>query len=59
MEKNIAITPIQHKDVRGNDQWYLKMATEKGEFLLNIGQKTFETVSQLIRPAEAKPQPKK
>lgn len=56
MEKNAKITAIKHADVYGKILMYLKIETEKGTQMVNIGEKTFERVEELttIQPEKAK-----
>lgn len=41
------VTPIKHTDVRGKELLYLKIKTEEGEVLINIGEKTYESIKRL------------
>lgn len=43
---------LKHKDVRGNELLYLKLTHEKTneEILINIGQKTFDSVKNMGNP---------
>lgn len=44
------VEAIKHKDVRGNILHYLKIATEIGEILINVGQKTHDKIIELHTP---------
>ena len=46
------ILTIKHKDVKGKDLLYLKIKNEYGEVLLNIGQKSFDNISELLNKKE-------
>lgn len=52
MEKNAKLTAIKHADVYGKELLYLKIETEKGTQMVNIGQKTFEAVQKLTTNEE-------
>jgi hypothetical protein len=47
MNMNTHVEAITHTDVRGNILYYLKLATEIGELLVNVGQKTHDKVKSL------------
>ena len=53
------VTVIKHKDVRGTELLYLKLENENGEYLMNIGKKSFETIEELLKHKEVKNEPKK
>lgn len=42
------VNVIKHKDVTGKEQLYLKIENENGQVLINIGQKTYDKVNELI-----------
>lgn len=46
------ILTIKHKDVKGKELLYLKIKNEYGEVLLNIGQKSFDNISELLNKKE-------
>lgn len=53
MEKqNATVTAIKFTDVRGKFLYYLKIETEAGETIINIGDKTFNRVESLTKPKE-------
>lgn len=47
------VEAIKHQNVRGTDEYYLKLKNENGELLLNVGVKTYQRVTELNK----KPQP--
>lgn len=51
---NATVTPIKHSDVRGNSLLYLKIEANGKEVLINIGQKTHDSVTELLLPRETK-----
>lgn len=54
MEKNVKATAILHKDVRGKELMYLKLETDSGQVLINIGLRTFNDVKELTEPTQKK-----
>lgn len=46
------VEAIKHKDVRGKEMLYLKLTNEatQKEVVINIGQKTFDAVSNMTEP---------
>lgn len=55
---NTQVEVIKHKDVRGNELLYLRIVNGQNHVLINIGQKTFDGVNELLNPKQ-KEQPKK
>lgn len=47
---NATVTPIKFQDVRGAQLLYLKISVGENQVLINIGQKTFDSVTELINP---------
>ena len=41
------VTALQHTDVRGKQLNYLRLTTETQELLLNVGEKTYNTVLEM------------
>ena len=49
----MTIQTIEHVDVRGKKLHYIKFTSKKGtEFLVNVGEKTFDNVNTLIKEDE-------
>lgn len=44
----MTVTPIKHTDVRGKELLYLKIEHSGREVVINIGEKTYEAVSELV-----------
>ena len=51
MQKNF--DAIKHKDVRGNELYYIKLEHGEKNHLINVGKKTYDEVSKLILGQEA------
>lgn len=41
------VEPLEHTDVRGNKMYYLKISNNGKEYLMNVGKKTFDTVTEM------------
>lgn len=50
----IETSVIKHKDVRGNELNYIKMKNGEKEVLINVGEKTYQNVSNLLDVEEVK-----
>lgn len=46
---NANVEAIKHADVRGKLLTYLRIKTEKGECLINIGDKTFNQIKAITQ----------
>lgn len=47
--KQLTVTPIRFKDVRGKELLYIKIENESGkEVLINVGKATLEGVEKLV-----------
>lgn len=49
--KKVTAEAIEHKDVRGNILYYLKLTDGSSELLINVGKKTYESVSLMTKQA--------
>lgn len=45
---------IKHTDVRGKEQLYIKISEGDKQVIINVGQKTYEAVHNLINPHPTK-----
>lgn len=45
------VRAIKHPDVFGKILYYLEIVTEVGKILINVGQKTHDTVNHITNPA--------
>lgn len=52
MAHNATIEALKHTDVRGKELLYLKMNANGKEVVINIGEKTFSQVQELLLPRE-------
>ena len=41
------VTAVEHIDVRGKKQYYLKVQRGQREYIINVGNKTFSTVKEM------------
>lgn len=46
------VEPIRFKDVRGNELLYIKIKKGEKEVLINVGNRTFKNVEELINPPQ-------
>lgn len=51
---NAQVESFKHIDVRGKELLYLRIKTNKGEALINIGAKTHEHITKITKEEEAK-----
>lgn len=49
---NANLQAIEYADVRGNKLLYLKIQANGKEVLVNIGVKTYDSVTELLKPRE-------
>lgn len=49
---SIYVEPIRFKDVRGNELLYIKIKKGEKEVLINVGNRTFKNVEELINPKQ-------
>ena len=54
MTTNTTVTPIRHKDVYGKELLYIKIETENGTTVINVGEKTLIKVEELITEKKEK-----
>jgi predicted RNA-binding protein YlqC (UPF0109 family) len=52
MQNEIKTEVIQHNDVRGNTQLYLKVSKGDKSHLINVGEKTYNAVKQILENTE-------
>lgn len=47
--KTLTATPIEHKDIRGNILYYVKVSNgnEKEDYIINVGKKTYDNLKKL------------
>lgn len=48
----MTVEVIKHNDVKGKELKYLKLKNEYGEYLINVGEKTYNEVEKLIKKQE-------
>ena len=52
---NATVMPIRHKDVKGNELYYLKVKNEKGgETIITIGKGALESIEKVLMNQEDK-----
>lgn len=56
MKKKLTVTIINHEDVKGKTQYYVKIENEelKDEHLINISQKTWDKIFRVMNGKEFK-----
>lgn len=56
MKKKLTVTIIDHEDVKGKIQYYVKIENEelKDEHLINISQKTWDKIFRVMNGKEFK-----
>ena len=49
MEKNAKVTAVKILDIYEKNQYYIKIETETGTKVINVGEKTFNDVDRLTK----------
>lgn len=58
--KTLTATPIEHKDIRNNVLYYVKITNETDEYIINVGKKTYDNLKKLSEnPAKFDPKQNK
>lgn len=52
------VVALAHKDVKGKELYYLKVVSGSQELIINVGQKTYETVKAMESQTELPLNPK-
>ena len=43
----LKVEAIKHTDVRGKELFYVKVSNEKTDYLMNVGQKSYEAIKAM------------
>lgn len=58
MNNNAHIEPVKLKDIRDKELLYLVIRTPQGKQIINVGQKTYDAVNELLNPKQEKEEKK-
>lgn len=55
MKKTLSVEAKRHNDIRGKELLYLLIGEGKDQIAINVGQKTFDSVAELIEGPKVDP----
>jgi hypothetical protein len=56
-QKTMNVEVLTYKDVRGKELLYLRIKDGENEVLINVGDKTYKAVKELIEPPKKEEEP--